>query len=713
MHVLQLVPSLRVGGVERGVLDVSKGLITRGHRVSVVSSGGPLVERLTQLGATHYHAPVHEKSPATMWSCVPLVVQIIRSTGVDVVHARSRVPGWIGWLATRRAQRPFVTTAHGFYAPHAASRVMVWGRLVITPSDVLGRYLIETFGLPRERLRVIPRGVDLQEFAVRPPRQAVVVGPWRIGLFGRLSPLKGQDVALEACAELIRRRVPVTLCLAGDTPESPGRRALEALIRSRHLEQAVEWWGVRDDMASAIADVDCVVMPSTYPESFGRSAIEAQAVGRPVVASRVGALPELIDDGVTGWLVPPRDPIALADAVERLVKDPAVRTRCVETARRRVEERWNLDRMVDRTLAVYDECLSRPRVLVWKLSALGDVILSVPSLRALRRQFPQGHITLVTGRSAYEVVARCPYVDDIIIHDPRGKHRSLGRFVELVRRVRQLSPDLSVDFQNNHLTHLLAWLSGAAVRIGYRRKLGRLLNRAVRLPRKPMAPVAHQHHLLREAGLSIDTDALELWPTPREEAAAQRLLDAAPGPGSPGGARVGRQQVVGVHPGGSGRWRTKRWDLARWASVCDALAERGVRVVAVGGPEERALGAALMALTKRPPMNAIGQTTVMELAGLIKRCDVFLAHDSSSLHVAAAVGTPTVALFGPTDPRRHLPPQFNGQVLKKDVFCSPCYSPRCRTITHACMKRIGVEEVLQTVFALLADAETRHARTAG
>ena len=110
----------------------------------------------------------------------------------------------------------------------------------------------------------------------------------------------------------------------------------------------------------------------------------------------------------------------------------------------------------------------------------------------------------------------------------------------------------------------------------------------------------------------------------------------------------------------------------------------------------------LSRLTKFPPKNLVGQTTLMELACVIRCCDVFVAHDSSALHLAAAVGTPTIALFGPTDPRRHLPPLFRGEVLKKDVFCSPCYSPWCRTITHSCMKRLSVEEVLQAIQAQLA-----------
>ena len=700
MHVLQLVPTLDVGGVERGVLDLAKGLLARGHRVSVVSAGGSLVARLTALGAVHHQLPVDQKSLAGIFACIPAVTQIIRETGVDLVHARSRIPAWIGFAAARRAQRPFLTTAHGFYTPHPGSRVMVWGRLVIAPSEALGQYLVERFRLPRTRLRVIPRGVDLEEFAFQPPDAHH--GPWRLGLFGRLSPLKGQEVALRACARLVRKGVPITLCLAGGAPGAPARQALDALVASFGLQDHVEWLGVQQDMPACIASVDLVLVPSTYPESFGRSAIEAQAVGRPVIASRVGALGELIEDGHNGLLVPPRDHEALALAIERVLNDPALRARCVEAGRRRVESEWPLGRMVERTLAVYDECLTRPRILVWKLSALGDVILSTPSLRAVRRQFPAAHLTLAVGRSAYEAVARCPYLDEILIDQPRRWPRRFRRDLGLLRRLREGAFDLSIDLQNSRRTHLLAWWAGIPIRIGYRRKLGWLLNRGVRLPRVVLAPVAHQHHLLRQAGIAPDGDALELWPSPADDARAAELIR----PTGPAFMRL-----VGMHPGGSGRWRTKRWELSRWARVCDALAERGVRVVVTGGSDEWPLGKELLRLTTSgSPDLLIGKTSLMELACVIKRCQVFLAHDSSALHLAAAVGTPTIALFGPTDPRRHLPPTFTGQVIKKDVFCSPCYSPRCRTITHACMNTIGVEEVLSAVWGLLAQTDQPAAR---
>ena len=697
MHILQLIPSLEVGGVERGVLDLTKGLIARGHRVSVISSGGSLVEPLTRLGGAHVTLPVHQKSLPSIWSCIPAVERFVREQHVDLVHARSRVPGWIGFFAARRAQRPFVTTAHGFYTPHIASRVMGWGRVVITPSEALARYLVEQFHVARERLRIIPRGVDLESFAFQAlpePHQ----GPWRIGLFGRMSPVKGADVALRACAQLLRRGLPIRLLIAGDTPGSPTRQALELLIRSLKLDETVEWLGVRHDMPALIAGVDLVIVPSIYPESFGRSVIEAQAVGRPVVASNLGALAELISDGESGLLVAPQDPDALAGAMQRVMDEPDLRRRCVAQGRKRVEAEWSLDRMVERTLAVYEECLTQPRILIWKLSALGDVILSTPSLRAVRKQYPAAHLTLIVGRSAYEVVARCPYLNDMVIYDAKGKDRGIRGHLRLLRRLRARRFDLSIDLQNNRKTHGLAWAAGIPVRIGYRRKFGWMLNRGVRLPRVVLAPLAHQHYLLTHGGLSPDGDRLELWPDPSDESAALRLLHITD--------RSTRRQVVGVHPGGSGRWNTKRWDVERWAQVCDALAQRQIQVVVTGGAEERALGAALCALTKVPPQLVIGQTTLMELACLIKRCDLFMAHDSSSLHVAAAMGVPTIALFGPTDPKRHLPPVFRGEVIKKDLWCSPCYSAKCRTVTHACMKRISVEEVLQVAFALLADVES-------
>lgn len=697
MHILQVLPTLDVGGVERGVVDLTKGLLRRGHQVTVVSAGGALVEPLTALGASHHAMPVDDKSPWSMWRCVAPLCRLIDETRVDLIHARSRVPAWIGYLASRWTQTPFVTTCHGFYRAHPASRVMTWGRSVVVPSQALGRYLIDRFGVPPERLRIIPRGVDLSSFRFT-PRLEVHQGPWRIGLIGRLTPLKGHEVAIRALHQLVRQRLPVRLCVIGDAPphKAQFRSRLEQVARSLQVAHAIDWLGTRGDIPELLASLDLLIAPSVYPESFGRTVIEAQAVGVPVVASRLGGLAETIEDGVTGLLAEPGNPTNFAQAVTRLIADEALRYRLIHQARARVEARFSVEQMVDSYEAAYREALEQPRLVVWKLSALGDLILATPSLRAIRRQFPKATISLVVGRPIQEAAARCPYVDEVLIYDASRNGRSLRSVRQLLRRIRRQAFDRSIDLQNSRWTHLLAWAAGIPVRIGYDRRWGRLLTRGIALPKSPMDPVRHQHHLLQQAGISPDGTALELWPSEADDRRVTQWLAEA-------GIAVAKP-LVGLHPGASPRWATKRWDLARWAVLCDRLAQKGAQVVVTGSSTDRALGEALRGLARTAPLLMIGRTSLMELAALIRRCRVFVTIDSAPLHIASAVGTPAVALFGPTDPARHVPPSSAITVLSKKVFCSPCYSPRCRTVTHACMRRITVDEVFDAIESLLSQS---------
>ncbi len=751
MHILQLLPTLDVGGVERGVIDLTKGLLRRGHRVTIISAGGALVESLTRLGAAHLTLPVHRKSPWSIWKTIPLVCRFIEETGIDVIHARSRVPAWIGYWASRRTRKPFVTTCHGFYAPHSASSVMTWGRTVVVPSQALGRYLIDRFHVPPERLRVIPRGVDLSEFHVAAP-QPRDGRSWRIGLIGRLSTIKGHDVAIRALHQLVRGRSfdaprpraglaqdsrDVRLCVVGDAPAHKPhiRSALEQLARSLQVEGAIEWLGTRHDVPEVLRSLDVVIVPSVYPESFGRTVIEAQAVGIPVVASRVGALPDIIEEGATGLLVEPGNPTALAAAIERLLSDDVLRRHLSQTARVRVEQRFGLEQMIDGYEAVYRDCVTNPRVVIWKLSAMGDFVLATPSLRTIRRRFPTSHISVVVGRTLGELAACCPYVNEVILYDPKPRDPSIPvrlglrprspslrmsplrwlhwtRRVQaarrVIQRVRQGAFDLSIDLQNSRLTHLMAWLSDVLKRLGYDRRWGWCLTQRVNLPRRPLDPVAHQFELLRaadlpavpgaaQAGITPDGAALELWPSEAHERAVSRLLAER---------QLDLQKpLIGLHPGGSARWRTKRWPVDRWAVLCDRLADAGMQVVITGSASEQPLIEALRRVTRSTPVVVAGRTSVLELACLIRRCAVFVTHDSAPLHLAVAMGRPTVTLFGPTDPKRHVPPSPLVRVLSKKVFCSPCYSPRCRTITHACMNRISVDEVFQAVIDLLGNAE--------
>ena len=197
MKVMQLLPSLELGGTERGVVDLARAMKKEGHETIVVSSGGSLVAELQKTGIPHYGLPVHQKTLAALF-LVEELVKIIEREHVDIIHARSRVPAWLGWLAARKTGIPFVTTCHGHYSAHAMSFVMGWGKRVIVASHAIGRRMIDEFGVPPDRIRLVPRGVDLSQFTFSFAKFEKHKGPLRIVHIGRFSPGKGQVDFLKA-----------------------------------------------------------------------------------------------------------------------------------------------------------------------------------------------------------------------------------------------------------------------------------------------------------------------------------------------------------------------------------------------------------------------------------------------------------------------------------------------------------------------------------
>ncbi|MBI3317935.1 MAG: lipopolysaccharide heptosyltransferase II [Candidatus Omnitrophica bacterium] len=710
MNVLQIVPSLRLGGVETGTLDMARALITKGHRALVISSGGPLVSSLEAMGAIHYVLPVDRKNPWTILAMARRVSEVVESHEVDVIHARSRVPAIIGVLAwaavARRAsfrandrQRLpcFITTAHGMYRPHPFSRVMGWGRLVIAISERIARHMIDRMGVPPERLRLIPRGVELQKFPWNEPRLSADKGEWRICTIGRLTPLKGHKDLLRAFGIVAKTFPRSRLLIVGEA--SPGDagyvKELQNLIERLGLKEQVEFTGREPDVPRLLSKADLAVLASTGEEGFGRVLIEAAAAGVPVVATRVGGVGEVVIDKKTGLLVPPGDPMALASSMMNLLKDRSFALELSRQGRRRVEALFPVERMTDQTLEAYREASERLRILVVKLSAIGDVALVTPSLRALRGRFPKAHLTVLVGRSARELLHRCPYLDELIVFDP-ARDRSPLRIWRLAGKLRSLQLDLVVDFQNSRISHWIGFLAGAPQRYGYggRRWSWLLTHRMEGLfARTP--PVEQQFRLLQLLGIQGATASLELWPGPADEARVDEILRDA--------WLAEHQPLVVIHPGA--QWLSKRWPVQRYADLIDRLAAAAkVRVVLTGSASERPIGEEIAIRSKAKPILAMGLTSLNELNALARRAQAFVSGDTAGLHIAAAAGVPLVALFGSTDPLRHLPPAPQVKLLKAELPCSPCYRrvcPRPGNGHMECMRRITVEEVLEAVLSHL------------
>jgi glycosyltransferase involved in cell wall biosynthesis len=362
--ILQVLPALDAGGVERGTLEIAEAIQAAGFRALVASAGGRLVPALEASGARHVTLPLATKSPTGIWRNAAALTRLVREEGVAILHARSRAPAWSAWLAARRTGARFVTTYHGTYGEGFPGKrlynsVMARGERVIAISQHIADHIRATHG---KESRVIPRGVDLRRFdptLVAPERVAALRAAWDVPegaalilLPARLTRWKGQAVLIEALAEL-----PAAIAVLAGDPQ--GRDAyvaeLRALAEARGVADRLRIPGHVADMPAALLAADLVVHASIEPEAFGRTVIEAQAMGRPVIAADLGGPRETVEHGVTGWLTPPGDPAALAAHIRAALALPAeARAAMGEAARRGVP---TMAAMQAATLALYRELL--------------------------------------------------------------------------------------------------------------------------------------------------------------------------------------------------------------------------------------------------------------------------------------------------------------------------------------------------------------------
>lgn len=372
--VLQVLPGLGAGGgVERGAVEIAAAVVEAGGRALVASAGGPLEHDLTRAKAEHVHLPLDSKNPLTLRANARRLAAIIRAENVDLVHARSRAPGWSAYLAAKKTGRPFVTTFHGTYGSEsrlkrAYNNVMVKGDLVIAISNFIAGHMRRVYGVPVRKIRVIHRGADIRRFdpaKVSAERVIKLANHWRLSdgapvilLPGRLTRWKGQGVLIDAIARLDRPNLRCIL-VGSDQGRTGYRQELQAQVAKLGLGHVVQIADHCDDMAAAYMLTDVVVSASTEPEAFGRVVVEAQALGRPIIASDHGGARETVIEGQTGWLVPPGDADALAAALARaLDMAPEARQAMAERAIANVRRHFTVETMATKTLDVYEELLA-------------------------------------------------------------------------------------------------------------------------------------------------------------------------------------------------------------------------------------------------------------------------------------------------------------------------------------------------------------------
>lgn len=370
LTVVQLLPALESGGVERSTLEIAQALVEGGHRAVVVSAGGRLVPALQRSGAEHITLPIGRKSLKSLSLVRPLRA-LLAQLQPDIVHARSRLPAWLGRWALRGvppARRPrWITTVHGLNSPGRYSAVMASGERVICVSDTVRAYVLRHWPhTDPARLRVIPRGLDPHAFPRRPWPDADArtrVAQWHpmlgeegplLLLPGRGTRLKGHAQAIELLARLRADHVPARLWMPG--AREPGREhylaELEAQARTLGVAEWLAITAPTADIATAYAACDLVLQLSRQPESFGRTVIEALSVGRPVLGWAHGGVGELLAELQPQGAVAPFDMAQLADVARELLARPPAPLGTMP---------YTLKAMQEATLSLYRELADEPR----------------------------------------------------------------------------------------------------------------------------------------------------------------------------------------------------------------------------------------------------------------------------------------------------------------------------------------------------------------
>ncbi|GEM_PF-209338 len=372
MKVVQLIPELNEGGVERGVIELSREMVKQGHKSVVISHGGKLVAQLESDGALHVKLDVCSKNILSAPWRIFKLYQTLKALKPDIVHARSRVPAWMAYLVNQCLHIPFITTVHGFNSVSSYSRIMSQGEHVICVSNAIKQYIQKHYNTPLQKITVIPRGIDLEKFNPNHLDASFIQGfkhqfhlenKLVVSTVGRITQLKDIETFIKAIA-MIKEDFPhiVGLIVGGVREDKQNYFAsLQSLVESLKISEHIHFCGSSDKVAEIYSLSDVVVSSSKKPESFGRSVAEAIALNTPVVATGHGGVLDIIGEGIHGYFTKIGD---AKDLAEKIIQAKNLHF----DGYAYISQNFSLKQMVDATLNVYQKIL-QPTLCHINLSA--------------------------------------------------------------------------------------------------------------------------------------------------------------------------------------------------------------------------------------------------------------------------------------------------------------------------------------------------------
>ena len=371
MRILLITTHLNIGGISTYVVSLAKALKDKGEEVFVASSGGVLVSELTHEGISHIKINIRTKSelsPKT-FRAIFEISRLVRKLDIDIIHSHTRVTQIVGFFVSRFRRIGFVTTCHGFFRRNLGRRILpAWGDRVIAISEAVEDYLIKDFGVKRDKIALVYNGIDVKKFlkdfsdkekdelkdsfGIRKDHSV-------IGTIARFTPDKGHDVLLYALFDILKQKPNVQCVFVGDGKE---RYKIQDIVERLGLSENVIFVKSQINTVSVLATIDVFMFTPRRKEGLGLVLLEAMAAGRPVVATNVGGVGTIVQDGINGFLVSPSKPELLVEPTIRLLKDKELYKKMSQAGRECVVQKFSINGMADKVDRLYKEIIAYEKI---------------------------------------------------------------------------------------------------------------------------------------------------------------------------------------------------------------------------------------------------------------------------------------------------------------------------------------------------------------
>jgi|GEM_PF-4591463 len=668
MNVLRIINGIIDKCITEETLRIGEGLSFERGNLVVVSGDAALINTLRLFRIRCHYIP---KQLWYLMGIISKLADIIRDEGIDIIESMDELSAVHGFFVSRRTGKYFITNFFGQRITRF-SRVIGWGKYTIVQTKENGRQLIEAFDIPHHRIRFVPLGVQIGSSAYQIPGvdKSIAI---------LLSPPNTDDNNADIVRVISRvskfiSDIKVTILL---NPKKGGKRFRDNILHlikrydATRVIRLIDPYGLH---SAQVCSSTILLLNDCADIANLKFLIEAGSKGVAVIARKERGALDIIKDGENGLLVSWEDERTIVSTILKVLRDKALADSLSKKLKAYVAREHDCNKAISIRLNVYKEAISTQKVLVSHHGAgnIIDIIRLCPILKTIREKFPDAHVA-VLGESKYRNLLRSQGAIDEVITRPRHRNRgALRRFYAEVTMLQRDYYDIGFNIGKSHASLREGWLNRLFLRLICVKRL---------YSKSEIEPQAMGTHPFR-------LDIPDSCKSYIDEFLSKEWVGVS-------------QPIMGLNIG-IGKCRLKGWHLENFVRLSDEAAKRfSLRVVLTGTRDEVHDAAEFVRFSRTRPINAVGKTSLIELAALINRFCVYVTADTLPLYIACAVGTPTIAISGPTDPRASLPLVDKDKlaVLKKDLQCSPCNKRRCSD--PVCMREITPEDVLGALGVLI------------